>query len=121
MGDSCLSFSALNDSLQAGRNQLRSFRKADGSKKHSAAWCNITGTRPNSFGCSQHLTTSSSGKMGNFVQTQEDAMVGWHHQLRGHESEQTPGDHEGQGSLCVLQFTGSQRAGHDLATEQEVS
>ena len=24
---------------------------------------------------------------------------GWHHQLNGHESEQTPGDGEGQGSL----------------------
>ena len=29
----------------------------------------------------------------------EDEMVGWHHQLNGHESEQTPGDSEGQGSL----------------------
>ena len=27
-------------------------------------------------------------------------MVGWHHLLRGHESEQTPGDGEGQGSLA---------------------
>ena len=26
-------------------------------------------------------------------------MVGWHHQLDGHESEQTPGDGEGQGSM----------------------
>ena len=26
-------------------------------------------------------------------------MVGWHHQVDGHESEQTPGDSEGQGSL----------------------
>ena len=121
MGDSYWSFSALNDSLQVGRNQLRSFRKADGSKKYSTTWCNITGIRLNSVVCSQHLTTSSSGKMGNFVQTQEDAMVGWHHQLHGHEFEQTPGDHEEQGSLCVLQFMGSQRVGHDLATEQEVS
>ena len=29
----------------------------------------------------------------------EDEMVGWNHQLYGHESEQTPGDSEGQGSL----------------------
>ena len=29
----------------------------------------------------------------------EDEMVGWHHQLNGHESEQTPGDSERQGSL----------------------
>ena len=27
-------------------------------------------------------------------------MVGWHHQLNGHEFEQTPGDSEGQGSLA---------------------
>ena len=29
----------------------------------------------------------------------EDEMIGWYHQLSGHESEQTPGDSEGQGSL----------------------
>ena len=29
----------------------------------------------------------------------EDEMVGWHHQLNGHESEQALGDSEGQGSL----------------------
>ena len=29
----------------------------------------------------------------------EDKMVGWHHWPNGHESEQTPGDGEGQGSL----------------------
>ena len=27
-------------------------------------------------------------------------MVGWHHRLNGHESEQAPGDGEGQGSLA---------------------
>ena len=27
-------------------------------------------------------------------------MVGWHHQLNGNESEQAPGDGEGQGSLA---------------------
>ena len=31
--------------------------------------------------------------------TTEQEMVGWHHWLNGHESEQTPGDSEGQGSL----------------------
>ena len=30
----------------------------------------------------------------------EDEMVGWHHQLNGHELEQAPGDSEGQGSLA---------------------
>ena len=29
----------------------------------------------------------------------EDEMVGWHHRHRGLESEQTPGDGEGRGSL----------------------
>ena len=30
----------------------------------------------------------------------EDEMIGWHHQLSGHEFEQTQGDGEGQGSLA---------------------
>ena len=30
----------------------------------------------------------------------EIKMVGWHHQLNGHEFEQTSGDSEGQGSLA---------------------
>ena len=35
----------------------------------------------------------------------EDEMVGWHHQLNGHEFEQTPGDSEGQGSLvCCISW-----------------
>ena len=29
----------------------------------------------------------------------EDEMVGWHHQLNGHEFEQAPGVGDGQGSL----------------------
>ena len=35
----------------------------------------------------------------------EDAMVGWHHGLNGHEFEQTSGDSKGQGSLvCCSQW-----------------
>ena len=30
----------------------------------------------------------------------DDQMVGWHHQLNGHEFEQAPGDGEGEGSLA---------------------
>ena len=30
----------------------------------------------------------------------EDEMIGWHHQLKGHELDQTPGDVEGHGSLA---------------------
>ena len=32
--------------------------------------------------------------------TTEDEMVGWHHQLNGHEFEQAPGDGDGQGNLA---------------------
>ena len=32
-------------------------------------------------------------------EARENEMVGWHHQLNGHESEQTLGDSEGQASL----------------------
>ena len=30
----------------------------------------------------------------------EDEMVGWHHELNGHEFEQAPGDGKGEGSLA---------------------
>ena len=42
-------------------------------------------------------------------------MVGWHHQLNGHEFEQAPGEGEGQGSLmCCSPW------GHDLVTGQQL-
>ena len=34
-------------------------------------------------------------------------MVEWHHQLNRDESEQTPGDSDGQGSLACCSPTGS--------------
>ena len=49
----------------------------------------------------------------------EDEMLGWHHQLSEHESEQTLGDSEGQRSLVHCSQRGSQKAGHSLATEQQ--
>ena len=45
-------------------------------------------------------------------------MVGWHHELDGHEFEQTLGDGEGQGNLVCCNSWG-QRVRHDLATEQQ--
>ena len=48
----------------------------------------------------------------------EDDMVRQHHQLSGHEFEQTPGDSEGQGSLMCFSPWGHKRVGHDLMTEQ---
>ena len=50
----------------------------------------------------------------------EDKMVGWHHQLNGHEFEQTPGDSEGQRSpACYIQSMGSQRVPQDWVAEQQ--
>ena len=48
----------------------------------------------------------------------EDEMIGWHHQLDGHEFEQALGADDGQGSLACCSAWGSQRVGHDSATEQ---
>ena len=45
-------------------------------------------------------------------------MVGWHHQLNGHEFEQTLEDSEGQGSLVCCSPWGL-RVGHNLITEQQ--
>ena len=45
----------------------------------------------------------------------EDEMVGWHHQLDGHESEQVleVGDGEKMMQMVMLQSMGSQKVGHD--------
>ena len=48
----------------------------------------------------------------------EAETVGWHHQLSGHESEQTPGDSEGQGGQECCRSWGRQRVIPDLTTEQ---
>ena len=39
------------------------------------------------------------GKIEGKKGATEDEIVGWYHQLNGHEFEQTPGSSEGQGSL----------------------
>ena len=39
-------------------------------------------------------------------------MVGWHHRLNGHDSEQALGDSERQGSLCAA-VHGLQRVRHN--------
>ena len=49
--------------------------------------------------------------------TTGNEMVGWHHWLSGHEFEQTPGVGDGQGGLVCCSPLGSQRVGHDWATE----
>ena len=48
----------------------------------------------------------------------EDEVVGWHHRLNGHESEQTLGETEGQGSLvCRSPWDGKESD----TTEQQQS
>ena len=41
---------------------------------------------------------------------EEDEMVKQHHQLNGHESEKTPGDNEGQGSLAWCSLWGCEES-----------
>ena len=48
----------------------------------------------------------------------EDETGEWHHQLKGHEFDQTVGDSEGQGSLACCSPWGH-RVRHNLATEQQ--
>ena len=45
-------------------------------------------------------------------------MVGWHHQLNGHEFEQTLGNSEGQGSLACCNPWGHKEL--DTVTEQQL-
>ena len=44
-------------------------------------------------------------------------MVGWHHRLDGHESEQSPGVGDGQGGLLCCSPWELQRVRHDELTE----
>ena len=46
----------------------------------------------------------------------EDEIVGWHHQLDGHEFEQALGDGEGQGSLACC----SPRGHKELDTTEQL-
>ena len=48
----------------------------------------------------------------------KDETVRRHHRLNGNESEQTPGDSEGQGSPVCWSPWGS-RGGHDSVTKQQ--
>ena len=43
----------------------------------------------------------------------EDEMIGQHHRLSGHESEQTPGNSEGQGSLVCCMESWGRKVRHD--------
>ena len=56
--------------------------------------------------------------LGKIEGRREDKMVGWDHQLKGHEFEQALGDGEGQESLVCRNAWGH-RVGHKLVTEQQ--
>ena len=47
----------------------------------------------------------------------EDEMVGWHHQLNGHEFEQTLGDSKGQGRLVCCSLQGYKES--DMTEQQQ--
>ena len=51
----------------------------------------------------------------------ENETVGWHHQLSGHEFEQTPAVGEGQRSLGCYSPQGCKESRHDWATEWQQS
>ena len=70
-------------------------------------WCELIGKNPDA---GKHWRQEEKGMT-------EDEMVGWHHQLDGHEFEQAPGAGDGQGGLACCVFMGSQRVRHNWATE----
>ena len=65
------------------------------------------------------MTGVSNRHTATFEGMTEDEMVGWHHQLNGHEFEQTPGDGEGQGSLACWSPWGRKELETTLATRQQ--
>ena len=48
----------------------------------------------------------------------DDEMIGWHHQLNGHEFEQAAENSEGHGSLAHCSLL-DQRVRHDIVTEKQ--
>ena len=62
---------------------------------------------------------SDAGKVWRQQETEmtEDDMVGWHHWLNGHQTEQAVGVGDGQGKPGMLQSMGLQRVGHNWSTE----
>ena len=47
-------------------------------------------------------------------------MVGWHHQLNGHEFEQALGDGEGQGSLACCSPWGRKESDNFMSEQQQL-
>ena len=112
------------ESLGQGEQTSQSWRKSV-LNIHWKDWCWSWSSNSLATWCEEqtHWKNPDAGKhlRQEVKGTTEDEMVAWHHWFSGHEFEQTPGDGEGQGRLPSarkLQSMGSQRAGHDLVTEQ---
>ena len=60
-----------------------------------------------------------AGKDGRKKGVAEDEMVEWHHQLNGHEFEQTAGDSEGQGSLACCSPWGHKELDMTVTKQQQ--
>ena len=54
-----------------------------------------------------------------FIHT-KDGMVGWHHQLSGHEFEQTLGNGDGQGSLACCSPWGHKKSDMTAHEQQKM-
>ena len=69
----------------------------------------MSGPKPQSH-CPYFLPGKHHGLLIGYQEeekgTTEDQMVGWHHQLDGHEFEQVPGVGDGQGSLACCSTWG---------------
>ena len=50
----------------------------------------------------------------------EDEMVGWQHQLNGHELKQTPEDNEGQKTLVCYSLWGCKESGMTVMEHNNV-
>ena len=76
-----------------------------------AIWCKELTHRGKKTWYWERLRASGEGMT-------ENEMVGWHHPLSGHASEQTVGDSEGQGSQSGYSPCDPQRIGCDLVTKR---
>ena len=67
---------------------------------------------------SKRLSQTQAPRVNNGLTAEEDKMAGWHPRLNGHESEQSPGDSEGQGSLRCCSPWGH-KVRYNLATRRQ--
>ena len=97
------------------RRSNRSILKEISPDIHWKDWCWSWSSNTLATWC-EELTTRKDPEAGKDWRQEEkgaveNEMVGWHHQLDGHEFEQALGVGDGQGSLvCCMQSMGSQES-----------